>query len=212
MLLPNDEQGPPSHPSDEPVAGVGESVGVRSILSQCDFSLVPLAQYACRSEVIVNSDDLVRILGISGSLRRASFSTAILKNLAHRVAPSMRIDVMTLKDIPFYSEDLDQVPGPLAVAKLKRKVAESDGVLFSTPEYNHGIPGVLNERVGLGISSRFQVLLQEQTGFNHQFFARHHRRGPRAAAVARDPDFHARPSHHGPRGRDRRHSHEVRKR
>jgi chromate reductase len=85
----------------------------------------------------------VRIVGISGSLRRVSFSTALLKVLAERAAPAIDIEVVTLEDIPFYNEDLDIDPAISVVAALKRKVAESDGVLFSTPEYNHGIPGVL---------------------------------------------------------------------
>jgi chromate reductase len=87
--------------------------------------------------------ETVRIVGISGSLRRVSFSTALLKVLAERGAPAIDIEVVTLEDIPFYNEDLDIDPAISAVAALKRKVAESDGVLFSTPEYNHGIPGVL---------------------------------------------------------------------
>ena len=87
--------------------------------------------------------ETVRIIGISGSLRGVSFSTALLKVLAERAAPAIDIEVVTLEDIPFYNEDLDIEPAIPAVAALKRKVAESDGVLFSTPEYNHGIPGVL---------------------------------------------------------------------
>jgi chromate reductase len=87
--------------------------------------------------------ETVRIVGISGSLRRVSFSTALLKVLAERAAPAIDIEVVTLEDIPFYNEDLDIDPAIPVVATLKRKVAESDGVLFSTPEYNHGIPGVL---------------------------------------------------------------------
>ena len=50
---------------------------------------------------------------------------------------------MTLEDIPLYNEDLDRKPEILAVAAFKRIIAESDGVLIATPEYNHGIPGVL---------------------------------------------------------------------
>lgn len=87
--------------------------------------------------------ETIRIVGISGSLRRVSFSTALLKVLAERAAPAIDIEVVTLEDIPFYNEDLDIDPAIPAVAALKRKVAECDGVLISTPEYNHGIPGVL---------------------------------------------------------------------
>ncbi|HEY2121818.1 MAG TPA: NADPH-dependent FMN reductase [Candidatus Acidoferrum sp.] len=104
----------------------------------------------------MNSEDQVQILGISGSLRRASFSTAILKTLARRAAPSMLIDVVTLEEIPFYSEDLDRSPGPPAVANLKRRVAESDGVLIATPEYNHGIPGVLKNALDWASRPAFQ--------------------------------------------------------
>jgi chromate reductase len=85
----------------------------------------------------------VRILGISGSLRKVSFSTALLKILAHRAAPAIDLQVVTLEDIPFYNEDLDVVPGIPAVNALKLAVTAADAVLFSTPEYNHGIPGVL---------------------------------------------------------------------
>jgi chromate reductase len=89
------------------------------------------------------STDTVRILGISGSLRKVSFSTALLKILAQRVAPAIDLQVVTLEDIPFYNEDLDVAPGIPSVNALKQAVTAADAVLFSTPEYNHGIPGVL---------------------------------------------------------------------
>jgi chromate reductase len=88
-------------------------------------------------------NDTVRIVGISGSLRQASFSTALLKILAEKAAPAIEVQVVTLQDIPLYNEDLDREPQIPAVAKLKRVVRESDGVLIATPEYNHGVPGVL---------------------------------------------------------------------
>jgi chromate reductase len=89
------------------------------------------------------ADETVRIVGISGSLRKASFSTSLLKLLAEKAAPAIQIQVVTLESIPLYNEDLDTTPGIPAVADLKRIVAESDGVLITTPEYNHGVPGVL---------------------------------------------------------------------
>ncbi|HMD21702.1 MAG TPA: NAD(P)H-dependent oxidoreductase, partial [Alloacidobacterium sp.] len=46
-------------------------------------------------------------------------------------------------DIPLYNEDLDQTPGIPSVAAFKKMIADSDGVLITTPEYNHGVPGVL---------------------------------------------------------------------
>jgi chromate reductase len=89
------------------------------------------------------ADETVRIVGISGSLRKASFSTSLLKLLAERAAPAIQIQVVTLESIPLYNEDLDTKHGIPAVADLKRIITESDGVLITTPEYNHGVPGVL---------------------------------------------------------------------
>src|ERR1700727_44359 len=89
------------------------------------------------------TNETVRIAGISGSLRRASFSTALLKILAEKATPSIEIEVVTLEDIPLYNEDLDREPEIPAVAMLKKAIAEGDGVLIVTPEYNHGIPGIL---------------------------------------------------------------------
>jgi chromate reductase, NAD(P)H dehydrogenase (quinone) len=92
---------------------------------------------------MVSTEETVRVVGISGSLRKASFSTSLLKILAERVGPSIDIQVLTLEDIPLYNEDLDQTPGIPSVAAFKKIIAESDGVLITTPEYNHGVPGVL---------------------------------------------------------------------
>jgi chromate reductase len=89
------------------------------------------------------ANEEVRIVGISGSLRKASFNTALLKILAERSASSINIHVVTLNDIPLYNEDLDTATGVSTVNALKRLVSSCDGVLISTPEYNHGIPGVL---------------------------------------------------------------------
>ncbi len=89
------------------------------------------------------TNETVKIVGISGSLRQGSFSTALLKILAEKALPAIEIRVVTLEDIPLYNADLDGEPEIPAVAAFKRIIAESDGVLIATPEYNHGIPGVL---------------------------------------------------------------------
>jgi chromate reductase, NAD(P)H dehydrogenase (quinone) len=87
--------------------------------------------------------ETVRVVGISGSLRRASFSTSLLKVLAEKAAPAIDLQVVTLENIPLYNEDLDQKPEVPSVAAFRKLIAESDGVLITTPEYNHGVPGVL---------------------------------------------------------------------
>ena len=93
--------------------------------------------------MLETTSETVRIVGISGSLRRGSFSTALLKILAEKALPAIEIQVVTLEDIPLYNEDLDRKPEIAAVAAFKRIIAESEGVLIATPEYNHGIPGIL---------------------------------------------------------------------
>ena len=103
----------------------------------------------------------LRILAISGSLRKASFSTAILKALNHEEFPNITIAVRTLEGIPLYNEDLDTKPALSAIAQIRAEVLESDGVVIASPEYNHGIPGVLKN--GIDISPGVRVVLPWQT-------------------------------------------------
>lgn len=110
----------------------------------------------------MKTPDQLRTVGISGNLRKASFSTAILHILARRVAPSMSMDVVTLEHIPFYNEDLEGAPGLPETLNLKAKVAESDGVLIATPEYNHGIPGVLKNALDWISRPAFQPSLKNK--------------------------------------------------
>jgi chromate reductase, NAD(P)H dehydrogenase (quinone) len=79
----------------------------------------------------------------------------ILRALA-RTSASMSFDVMTLEEIPFYNEDLDCPPDPPAVENMKKLIAESDGVLIATPEYNDGIPGVLKNALDWASRPAFQ--------------------------------------------------------
>jgi chromate reductase len=91
----------------------------------------------------------MNVLGISGSLRRDSHNTKLL-----RVAGQMfeRYGVQfevyeDLKQVPPYDEDDDLEPAAAAVAHLRAAVAGADAVFFSTPEYNHSIPGQLKNAV-----------------------------------------------------------------
>jgi chromate reductase len=86
----------------------------------------------------------VKVLGISGSLRRGSYNTSLLR-AAFGVAPDDAEVVIWngLKDVPPYDEDDDVEPAPAAVADIRAAVAEADAVLFATPEYNSSIPGQL---------------------------------------------------------------------
>src|ERR1700724_903835 len=103
------------------------------------YTLPFLFKMDCMTEQITP----VRIVGISGSLRRASFSTSLIRLLAQRAAPAVAISLAEMSEIPLYNEDLDGDEKPAAVQAINAAIAESDGVLIVTPEYNHGVPGVL---------------------------------------------------------------------
>jgi chromate reductase, NAD(P)H dehydrogenase (quinone) len=91
----------------------------------------------------------VRVLGISGSLRRDSHNKRLLRAAGDVVeAHGAEFEVFAgLKDIPPYDEDDDAGHGPKPVARLRDAIAEADAVLFVTPEYNSSIPGVLKNAV-----------------------------------------------------------------
>lgn len=83
-----------------------------------------------------------RILGISGSLRKASYNTALL-NAAVELAPDgVIVEAAGIHGIPLYDGDLEAAHGiPSAVAGLKERIVAADGLLLVTPEYNNSIPG-----------------------------------------------------------------------
>jgi chromate reductase, NAD(P)H dehydrogenase (quinone) len=84
----------------------------------------------------------MNVLGISGSLRRDSYNTALLRS-----AP-LELDLWDgLKEIPPYDEDDDVELVPPAVAQMRAAVAGADAILFATPEYNASIPGQLKNAV-----------------------------------------------------------------
>lgn len=86
----------------------------------------------------------IRILGISGSLRSGSHNTALLRAAALSLPPEAELEVYDgLRDLPPYDADLDVEPADPAVARLRAAIAEADGVIISTPEFNGSIPGAL---------------------------------------------------------------------
>jgi NAD(P)H-dependent FMN reductase len=88
------------------------------------------------------------IVGLSGSLRRGSVNTALLR-AAREVAPDgLEIEIASLRDIPLYDGDLEAEKGiPAAAQALKDRIAGADGLLLATPEYNSSIPGVFKNAI-----------------------------------------------------------------
>jgi len=87
----------------------------------------------------------MRILGLSGSLRRASHNRALLRAAATLLPDGDRLEVWDrLAELPAYDEDLDDAgAAPEPVAALRAAIAAADAVLISTPEYNASLPGAL---------------------------------------------------------------------
>ena len=84
------------------------------------------------------------IIGIAGSLRRASFNAALLRAAAELAPSGTTLEIASIRGIPLYDGDEEAAHGvPEPVQALKERIAQSQGLLIVTPEYNNSIPGVL---------------------------------------------------------------------
>ncbi|HEV8630419.1 MAG TPA: NADPH-dependent FMN reductase [Thermoanaerobaculia bacterium] len=88
------------------------------------------------------------VCGIAGSLREKSFNRALLR-AARELAPAgMEIRIFDrLAEVPLYNADVEALGDPEPVQALKRAIGEADALLIATPEYNHGVPGVLKNAI-----------------------------------------------------------------
>lgn len=84
-----------------------------------------------------------RLIGIVGSLRQGSFNLSILKTLAEQLGTNAELEIVSLADIPLYSEDIDGEASPATVTALRDKVNAADGVILAVPEYNYSMSGVM---------------------------------------------------------------------
>lgn len=91
---------------------------------------------------------MIKLLGISGSLRARSFNTALLRAAQAAVPEAVELDAATLHGIPLYDGDEEKSHGaPEAVRILQARILAADGLLLCTPEYNNGVPGVFKNAV-----------------------------------------------------------------
>ncbi|MFJ8578469.1 NADPH-dependent FMN reductase [Micromonospora sp. NPDC093277] len=97
------------------------------------------------------------VLALSGSLREASFNTALIR-AAQRLAPAgVAIEPYAgLGAVPPFNEDVEQVP-PAAVVDLRERIAAADALLIATPEYNYGVPGVLKNALDWASRPSFPI-------------------------------------------------------
>jgi chromate reductase, NAD(P)H dehydrogenase (quinone) len=92
----------------------------------------------------------IRLAGISGSLRKGSFNTALLHAVSGMLPEHMQMEILSIADIPLYNADLDwpaATERPAPVADFRNKLAKVDAVLIVSPEYNYSIPGGLKNAI-----------------------------------------------------------------
>jgi len=91
--------------------------------------------------------DVLRIAGISGSLRQGSYNTATLKAARELAPDGVEVDIITLEDVELFNEDVEAKGWPPRVQELRKRIEPADAVLFATPEYNYSVPGVLKNAI-----------------------------------------------------------------
>ena len=88
----------------------------------------------------------IKLLGISGSLRDASYNTALLEATTDMLPPHMAMKLAEIGSLPLYDPDIKPYPPPV-VADFVDDIAEADAVIFATPEYNHSVSGALKNAI-----------------------------------------------------------------
>ena len=90
---------------------------------------------------------MTQIIGISGSLRRDSFNSALLRAAVTMMPDAATLSIKSIHDIPLYNFDVESEGIPSSVTRLKDEIASSSGMLIATPEYNNSIPGVVKNAI-----------------------------------------------------------------
>ena len=111
-----------------------------------------------------NHKHILRVVGISGSLRKASVNTGLLRAEREIAPDGMEITIFDLKDLPFYDGDIEAQGDPAPVVALKSAVRDADAVLFATPEYNWGTSGALKNAIDWASRDREEGSLMGKPG------------------------------------------------
>jgi chromate reductase len=90
---------------------------------------------------------MFEVIGIAGSLRKASFNRSLLRAATEIAPPTIHITIHDLIDIPLYNADVDAAGPPAPVTELKEAVSRASGLLVASPEYNYGVSGVLKNTI-----------------------------------------------------------------
>jgi chromate reductase, NAD(P)H dehydrogenase (quinone) len=134
-----------------------------------------------------------RLLGICGSIRAAAFSKAILAVVADTVGSNARFDYADIGALPHFNQDLFVEPLPPAVQQLRAQLVAANGLVISSPEYNHGMPGVLKNALDWAsrphnaspVKDKPALIITSSPAFTGGVRAQHQIRETLLAALAR---------------------------
>lgn len=105
------------------------------------------------------------MIGIAGSLRKNSFNKALLRHMAEQCPEAVDFSIYDLKHIPLFNADLEEHGDPQPVIHFKEAVEEADGLVIVTPEYSHGVPGVLKNALDWAASVTNKNVLDNKPAF-----------------------------------------------
>jgi chromate reductase len=95
----------------------------------------------------IDMEPAMKVAAISGSLRKRSYNTALLRAAQELAPDDMEIDIEDISELPPYSADIQAIGIPAPALRLIDRIREADAVLIATPEYNYSIPGVLKNAI-----------------------------------------------------------------
>jgi chromate reductase len=99
------------------------------------------------SGTMATVDRVFNVVGFAGSLRGGSFNRALLRAATELAPRALNIVIHELDGIPLYNGDIEAAGVPQSVVQLRDVIRKADGLLIATPEYNHGVPGVLKNTI-----------------------------------------------------------------
>ena len=125
-----------------------------------------------------------RISVLVGSLRKEAFSRKLARALISLAPPSLELEMVEIGQLPLYNPDLEEGGPPAPWADLRRRLKESDGFLFVTPEYNRSVPAALKNAIDVGSrpygsnlwNGKPAAVVSVSTGSIGGFGANHHLR------------------------------------
>jgi chromate reductase len=103
---------------------------------------------------IIGTNNIMKILAISGSIRAKSSNSAILQALKELAPDNINIEIYDgIANLPHFNPDIDNENALVSVIDWRSQLQKADGVIFCTPEYAHGVPGVLKNALDWIVSS-----------------------------------------------------------